>query len=96
MDSTHITGNAMIGNDVFISLMVGTTNDNIVRANFSEHVQGPVIEDNVVIGAGVTLLPNIHLGKGCTVAAGSVVTKNVDTNVLVAGVPARFVKRTGE
>lgn len=93
MDNTHITGNAIIGSDVFISLMVGTTNDNVVRAGYSGHVIGPVIEDNVVIGVGASLLPAIKIGKGATVAAGSVVTKDVEPSTLVAGAPARFVKR---
>lgn len=93
MDNTHITGNAFIGSDVFISLMVGTTNDNVVRAGYSGHVTGPIIEDDVVIGVGASLLPAIKIGKGATIAAGSVVTKNVEPKTLVAGAPARFVKR---
>lgn len=92
MDCTHITGNAKIGNDVFISLMVGTTNDNVVRSGYSDHVIGPDIEDSVVIGVGASLLPAVKIGKGATVAAGSVVTKDVKAATLVAGVPARFVK----
>lgn len=89
MDCTHITGNAVVGNDVFISLLVGTTNDNVVRAGYSDHVKGPIIEDNVVIGVGASLLPAIRIGKGATIAAGSVVTKNVDAGVIVMGVPAK-------
>lgn len=94
MDCTHITGNAVIGNDVFVSLLVGTTNDNVVRAGYSDHVVGPTIEDGAVIGVGVSMLPNLRVGKNATVAAGAVLTKNVEENTLVAGVPARFVKRT--
>ena len=75
--------------------MVGTTNDNLVRAGFADHIQGPVIQDHVVIGVGASLLPNINLGEGSTVAAGSVVTKNVGAGFLVAGIPARFVRRQG-
>lgn len=93
MDNTHITGNAVIGDRVFISLMVGTTNDNVVRAGYSAHVQGPIIEDDVVIGVGASLLPAVRIGAGATVGAGSVVTKDVAPHTLVAGVPARFVKK---
>jgi|SRR6266850_3224553 len=93
MDNTHITGNAVIGNHVFISLMVGTTNDNVVRAGYDNHVQGPIIEDNVVIGVGAMLLPAVRIGAGSTVAAGSVVTKDVAPSTLVAGMPARFVRK---
>ena len=92
MDSTHITGHAIIGNDVFISTLVSSTNDNVVRGAQTDSLLGPVIEDNVLIGASATLLPGVHLGIGCTVAAGSVVTKNVPQGVLVAGMPARFVR----
>jgi acetyltransferase-like isoleucine patch superfamily enzyme len=93
MDNTHVTGNAVIGKNVFISLMVGMTNDNVVRAGYSDHVVGPTIEDDVVIGVGVSLLPGITIGKGSTVAAGSVVTRDVAPMTLVAGTPARLVRR---
>ena len=93
MDNSHITGNATIGSDVFISTMVGTTNDNLVRKGYAGHVIGPVIEDDVVIGVGASLLPAIRIARGATVAAGSVVTKDVPAGVLVAGVPARFVRK---
>jgi acetyltransferase-like isoleucine patch superfamily enzyme len=94
MDNTHITGNAVIGNNVFISVMVGTTNDNFIRAGYADHIVGPKIEDDAVIGVGASLLPAVTIGKGATVAAGSVVTKDVAPHTLVAGVPARFVRRT--
>ncbi len=51
-----------------------------------------VIEDNVWIGAGVTILKGVTIGKNAVVAAGSVVTKNVAPNTVVAGVPASFKK----
>ncbi len=51
-----------------------------------------VIEDNVWIGAGVTILKGVTIGKNAIVAAGSVVTKDVAANSLVAGVPAEFKK----
>lgn len=93
MDSSHITGNAVIGNDVFISLLVGTTNDNAVRGGYGDHVKGPTVGDRVVIGVGASLLPGVVIGSDATIAAGSVVTKNVEAATLVAGLPARFVKR---
>ncbi|WP_250479412.1 MULTISPECIES: acyltransferase [unclassified Caballeronia] len=92
MDNSHITGRAVIGNDVFISVSVGTTNDNVITAGFGDHIQGPVIEDGAIVGVGASLLPAVRIGSKATVAAGSVVTKDVKANTLVAGVPARFVK----
>lgn len=52
-----------------------------------------VIEDNVWIGIDATILPGVTLGRNCVVAAGSVVTKDVPANVIVAGNPAKIVKR---
>lgn len=94
MDNTHITGKVKIGNNVFISIGVSTANDNSFGANgYNENVKGPTIEDDVCIGVGATLLPDIIIGKGSIVAAGSVVTKNVPKGVMVAGVPAKIVKK---
>lgn len=53
---------------------------------------GPVvIEDKAWIGPNVTILPNIIIGEGAVVAAGSVVTKNVQAFALVGGVPAKKI-----
>lgn len=45
------------------------------------------------VGLGARVLERLHLGDGSFVAAGAVVTEDVDAGVLVAGVPARVVKR---
>ena len=47
------------------------------------------IEDEVWIGARATILPGVKIGRRAIVAAGSVVTKEVAQNTLVAGVPAK-------
>jgi acetyltransferase-like isoleucine patch superfamily enzyme len=49
----------------------------------------PQIEDNVVIGGGVIILPGVTIGKKAVVAAGSVVTKDVPAREVVLGVPAK-------
>lgn len=51
-----------------------------------------IIEENVWIGAAATILPGITIGKNSIVAAGAVVTKDVPSNVIVAGVPAKITK----
>lgn len=51
-----------------------------------------IIEDNVWIGARATILKGVTIGEGSIVAVGSVVTKNVPPNSVVAGVPAVIVK----
>jgi lipopolysaccharide O-acetyltransferase len=61
------------------------TNDNIV-----------IIGDNVWLGDGVVVLPNVKIGSGSIVGANSVVTKDVPPNVIVVGSPATAVKRFNE
>lgn len=95
MDLTHLTGNMIIGNNVFISTLVSTTNDNnIGKLNYDENkIKGPCIKDNVAIGAGANILPNVTIEEGAIVAAGSVVTKNVPSKTLVMGIPAKPIRR---
>ena len=48
--------------------------------------------DGVWVGANSIILPGVTIGEGSVVAAGSVVSKDVPSNVLVAGVPAKIVR----
>lgn len=52
----------------------------------------PKIKDNVVIFAGAKLIGNINVGEHSIVGANSVVNKNVPSNSVVAGVPAKIIK----
>lgn len=61
------------------------------RQGFTE-VRPVVIEDDVWIGARVTLLPGVHIGRGSVIGAGSVVTKDVPAYSIVGGNPARVLK----
>jgi acetyltransferase-like isoleucine patch superfamily enzyme len=93
MDNSHITGNMKIGDNVFISVLVATTNDNSMgREGYNENVNGPVIEDNVTIGASASILPNVKVGKNSIVGSGAVVTKDVEENKVVMGIPARVIR----
>lgn len=57
-------------------------------------VQAPVIiGKNTWIGASAIILPGITIGNFCVVAAGSVVTKDVPDYTVVAGVPAKIIKK---
>ncbi|MES2207636.1 MAG: sugar O-acetyltransferase [Pseudomonadota bacterium] len=51
-----------------------------------------VIEKNVWIAAGATIIGGVTVGENSVVAAGSVVTKDVSPNTLVGGNPARFIR----
>jgi acetyltransferase-like isoleucine patch superfamily enzyme len=98
MDLTHITGNCEIGNDVFISVLVATTNDRAIgKLEYNEErIQGPKIEDNVAIGAGANILPGVRIGIGSIVAAAAVVSKDIPAGKMVAGNPARVIKTVNE
>lgn len=52
-----------------------------------------VLGTNVWIGSGATIIPGITIGDNSVVGAGSVVTRSVPANVVVAGNPARIIKR---
>jgi acetyltransferase-like isoleucine patch superfamily enzyme len=95
MDMTHITGNSQLGSDVFCSLGVATANDNAIGAHgySEEEIKGPTIGDGTMIGEGAILLPAVVIGEGAIVAAGAIVTKDVEARTLVAGGPARLVRR---
>lgn len=51
-----------------------------------------VIDNDVWIGAKVTILSGVHIGNGAIIGANAVVTKNVDQMTIVAGVPAKVIK----
>ena len=53
------------------------------------------IGDNVWVGARSVILPGVKIGNNVVIAAGSVVTKDVPENVMVAGVPAVVKKVVG-
>lgn len=52
-----------------------------------------ILDDNVWLGYNVIILPGVKLGKGCVVAAGSVVTKSFDNYSMIGGVPAKLIKK---
>ena len=51
-----------------------------------------VVDDDVWIGYGSTIMSGVHIGQGAVVAAGSVVTKDVPPYAIVGGVPAKVIK----
>ena len=51
-----------------------------------------IIEKDVWIGANVTILSGVHIGRGATIAAGAVVNKDVPPYSIVGGIPAKVLK----
>ena len=49
--------------------------------------------DNVWLASNVVILPGVTVGEGAVIGAGSVVTKDVEPYTVVAGNPARFLRR---
>ncbi|OGG29078.1 hypothetical protein A2973_00545 [Candidatus Gottesmanbacteria bacterium RIFCSPLOWO2_01_FULL_49_10] len=83
-----------IGNNVSIAgeVRIYTMQHDIDDPDFKE-VEGEVaIDDFVVIGTRVTILPGVHIGKGAAVGSGAVVTHDVEPYSLVVGVPAKHIR----
>jgi maltose O-acetyltransferase len=84
-----------IGNNVSFgprTILIPGAYHNSIQTGFEKF--GKIVIDNEAwIGAGVIILPGIKVGARSIVGAGSVVTKNVPPNTVVAGVPARVLKK---
>ncbi|MBB1068937.1 sugar O-acetyltransferase [Limosilactobacillus sp. RRLNB_1_1] len=91
-------GEVKIGNNVWIgpNTDIYTVNHPIEAEGRRQHlskVSPVVIGDDVWICGKVTIVPGVTVGHNAIIAAGSVVTKNVPANTMVAGVPAKVVKK---
>jgi acetyltransferase-like isoleucine patch superfamily enzyme len=86
----YIPTHTRIGNHVFIGPCAVLTNDKYpLRQRDRYEPAGPILEDNVTIGANATILPGIRISEGSMIAAGSIVTSDVPSWSLAIGVPAR-------
>jgi acetyltransferase-like isoleucine patch superfamily enzyme len=86
-----------VGDDVFLAPCVVFTDDpHPPCPRYSDCKRGAVVEDLVKVGANATILPGVRIGRNSMVAAGAVVTQDVPPDVVVAGAPARVVKRIDE
>jgi acetyltransferase-like isoleucine patch superfamily enzyme len=96
-DQAHLVGDMRIEEHVFIGMQVVTTNDNDVYLRrfglpSPTAARGPAIRRFAAVGAGATILPGVEIGEGALVAAGAVVTRDVEPWTIVAGVPARVMR----
>ncbi len=74
------------------------------KTEFRSHLGCIEVMDNVFIGSGTRIMPNVKIGPNVIIGSGSVVTKDIPSGVVVAGVPAKVIgsfddivkKRTAE
>ena len=88
-------GGITIGDDVLIGPKVNlvTINHPLDPARRRATYCAPiVIERGAWLGAAVSVMPGVTIGKNAVVAANAVVTKDVPPNAIVGGVPARFIR----
>jgi maltose O-acetyltransferase len=90
MAEVKIGNNCMIGPNV--GIYTASHSIEPMDRNKSGYAIPIYIGDDVWIGGSCTILPGITIGDNSIVAAGSVVTKDVPSNTVVAGNPAKVIK----
>ena len=100
----EVNGPVTIGKYVMMGpeVVIYTSGHNFERTDIPMQQQGSsetkpvVIEDDVWIGRRAIIMPGVHIGKGCVIGAGAIVTKDVPDYCVVGGVPAKILKRRTE
>jgi maltose O-acetyltransferase len=77
--------------DIASEVMIYNSEHDINDDGFKAREEQVKIEDYVFIGPRVIILPGVNIGKGAVVAAGAVITKDVPSFAIVAGVPAKVI-----
>ena len=99
-DLAHITGHMFVESDVFIGPCVGSVNDNDVYLKrfglIPFGVKGPKVRRFAVIGTGAVLGSDVEIGMGAIVAPAAMVVKDVAPWTIVAGVPARELRKVDD
>lgn len=92
-EKTMIDMNAVIGARGMIGKRVHVGAGAVIAGVLEPPNKTPVIvEDDVLIGANAVILEGVRIGKGAVIAAGSVVTKDVPPNAVIAGIPGKIIK----
>ncbi|MCR5480223.1 MAG: hypothetical protein K6F27_10250 [Ruminococcus sp.] len=89
-----INPNSRIGKNARIHVGVNIGNYSKFDGNWVP-TNAPIIGDNVYIGPGAKLFGSIHIGNDVAIGANSVVNKDVENHVTVAGVPCRVINKSG-
>jgi UDP-2-acetamido-3-amino-2,3-dideoxy-glucuronate N-acetyltransferase len=93
----YLTALSVVEDDVFIGPGVTTTNDDTMgRHPRGSALAGSILRRACRIGGGAVLTPGVEIGAEAFVAAGAVVTRDVESRAVVMGVPARIVRRVGD
>ncbi|MDR4317680.1 maltose O-acetyltransferase [Niallia circulans] len=86
-------GTLKIGNNVNISpyVKIYTAEHDVNSSNF-KYIEGKVvIDDYAWVSTNAMVMPGVTIGKGAIIAAGAVVTRNVEPYAIVGGVPAKKI-----
>ena len=94
-ESARIGTNVKIGGCVLITDTDAHPMDYVARRSSNEGTKSApvIIEDDVWIGANVTILKGVTIGRGSVVAAGAVLTQSFPPYSIIGGVPARLLKQ---
>ena len=92
--NVYITAYTVIDDNVFLGPCAVTTNDKYMECG--AELRGPVIKKGAKIGANSTILPGITIEKDAIVGAGAVVTRDVKSKEVVAGVPIKVLGRKND
>jgi acetyltransferase-like isoleucine patch superfamily enzyme len=98
---TFVCEGVLIEDNVFIGHSVTFINDSYPRATMKDgglqteadwKVERTIVSKGASVGSGSTILSNVTIGENALIGAGSVVTKDVPANAVVAGNPARILR----
>ncbi len=89
--NSYIPTNVKLGNRVFLGPGATLTNDKYPLRKRNEYEpNGPILENDVTVGARAVILPGIKVGKGSIIGAGSVVTEDLPSWSMAKGNPAEI------
>ncbi|MAP27333.1 MAG: transferase [Alteromonadaceae bacterium] len=89
-NNVMLTNCTVLGHDGSIAVLNKAYNKKLDRVGKVD------FRDNVFVGHGAIILPNVTIGPNAIVAAGAVVSKNVPEGTIVAGIPARVIGRVDD